>query len=516
MFYLLAVLSFLRYWDFTRPATEQGDVLPSQTKTWRWLIAAYVCFVAALLSKTVTATLPAAILVLIWWKQGRIPFRKSLCLLPMFIIGVVFGLFTVWLEKYHVGASGIDWELTLWERCLVAGRAIVFYAAKVFWPTNLIFIYPRWQIDSKEIWQSIFPLAVLAAMVVLWLKRNSIGRGPLAAVFLFAGTLFPALGFFDVYPMRFSFVADHFQYLASIAMITLGVSVATIWANRVFEESMQVMKFAAVTVIAVLMILTALQTQAYEGVETLWRDTLQKNPECFLAHNNLGAILTRRGDLPEAEKHLREAIRIKPDFTDSIVNMGKVLEVQGDIDGAIKFYSQATQMDPFYAPALNGLGAMYGAKGDMRSAEMNFQQAVQSNPEYVSARINLASILMSRQDFAAAKKHLESALKFQPDSKVVQDKLMEVYASTGNYEAASALLQAMLVKTPDDVALLGAAGMMMARQKKFPEAISFFERVLELHPNLPEALFSLAEVYREQGNREKSEQYLSEFEKYRK
>ena len=89
-----------------------------------------------------------------------------------------------------------------------------FYVSKVVWPSNLMFIYPRWIVDPSQWWQYLFPLglAVAAAALVVLARRN---RGPLAGFLIFAGTLFPVLGFLNVYPFRYSYVADHFQYLAS-------------------------------------------------------------------------------------------------------------------------------------------------------------------------------------------------------------------------------------------------------------------------------------------------------------
>ncbi len=128
------------------------------------------------------------------------------------------------MEKNVVGASGDEWAFTPVERALIAGRALCFYAGKLFWPHPIIFFYPRWQVDSSAVWQYLFPLAAVCAIVVLYLLRGRIGRGPLAAVLIFAGVLVPALGFFNVYPFRFSFVADHFQYHASIALIALAAA----------------------------------------------------------------------------------------------------------------------------------------------------------------------------------------------------------------------------------------------------------------------------------------------------
>ena len=123
------------------------------------------------------------------------------------------------------------------DRCLVAGRALWFYAGKLFWPHKLAFIYSRWEIDARAAWQYLFPLAALAVLIALWLLRQRIGKGPLVAVSFFAGTLVPALGFFDVYPFRYSFVANHFQYLASIGLIALAVAAAERSANGRDEQA---------------------------------------------------------------------------------------------------------------------------------------------------------------------------------------------------------------------------------------------------------------------------------------
>jgi len=183
---------------------------------------ALALFVLALLSKTVTDTLPAALLVVFWWRRGRLGWRRDvLPLLPWFALGAAAGLFTAWVERKFVLAEGPDFALTLLQRFLIAGRAVWFYLGKLVWPANLMFFYPRWHVDSAQWWQYLFPLAALAALAALTglcllaPKR----RGPLAGALIFAGTLFPALGFFNVYPFIYSFVADHFQYAASLGII---------------------------------------------------------------------------------------------------------------------------------------------------------------------------------------------------------------------------------------------------------------------------------------------------------
>ena len=134
---------------------------------------------------------------------------------------------TAWVERKLIGAEGVDFELTLLERGLVAGRVIWFYLSKLVWPANLVFFYPRWDINPKEWWQWLFPIATLGTFAGLWAMRRR-WRGPLAAWLLFVGTLVPVLGFLNVYPFIFSFVADHFQYLASLGIIVpVSAGIAT-------------------------------------------------------------------------------------------------------------------------------------------------------------------------------------------------------------------------------------------------------------------------------------------------
>jgi len=477
LFYLGSVHAFLSHWDFTNSTSDAP--VTSGTRRWLWLVASYVFFIAALLSKTVTATLPAAILVLVWWKHGYISTHRSRVLIPMFALGIAFGLFTVWLEKFQVGASGMEWDLSFVERCLIAGRALWFYAGKLVWPVPLIFTYPRWEIDASQVWQFLFPVAALGVIIWLWRRKTKLGRGPLAAVLLFAGTLFPALGFFDVYPMRFSFVADHFQYLASVPMITLVVASATTWLANRPNELHRIGRILLFSIVALMTMLTWQQALIYEGLETLWRDTLAKNPASFLAHNNLGALLNRRGDYDEAEDHLREAIRLKPDFADSHVNLGKAREGLGDIDDALENYCQAAEINPRHVHALNGLGAMHGAKGNMQLAEKYFREAIDIEPSYRSAI----------------------------------DNLIKTYIATDKLDEAESMLEGLLDQEPSNTDILGTLGVLNFRQKDFSVATQHFHLILEITPNEPNAFYYLSLCYRELGDNEKATHFEQEFER---
>jgi hypothetical protein len=147
------------------------------------------------------------------------------------------GATTAWLERHHVGAAGQEWRLTLLEKTIVAGRIAWFYAGKLVWPANLIFLYPRWRIDSSQPWQYLYSIAAVGALGTVFRMRRRIGRGPFVALVIFILGLGPASGFFNVYFMRYSFVQDHFQYFASMSFIALLAALVTVGMDRLISKN---------------------------------------------------------------------------------------------------------------------------------------------------------------------------------------------------------------------------------------------------------------------------------------
>ena len=216
LFYLLAALAYLRFDETRRPAA--------------WVTTA-AWFIAGLLTKTVVATLPFSLVVVLWWRRGSLTWRKDLRpLLPLLVLGIAGGLTTAWVERTYIGATGSEFEFSAIERLLIAGRAVCFYAAQLVWPANLMFTYPRWTVSQAVWWQFLFPASVAAVMFLCWRLRDRT-RGPLTALLLYGIALGPALGFVNIYPFIYSFVADHFQYTATLAGLAFLAAVATTFAT---------------------------------------------------------------------------------------------------------------------------------------------------------------------------------------------------------------------------------------------------------------------------------------------
>ena len=470
-----------------------------------WYCSGLLLFACALLSKTVTCTLPAAMFLVLWWKRDRLRGREVAALLPFFTLGLVMGLATVWLEQHQVGATGPEWNLSLGERFLIAGRALWFYVGKLIWPAELIFNYPRWQVDTSVWWQYIYPAAVLFVVLLLWIIRDRVGLGPLVAFLVFCGTLFPALGFFDVYPFQYSYVADHFQYLASVGLIALLVGVIATVASQLPEWEQRITSSLGLIVLLLLGVQTWHQGYVYRDIETLWNDTLEKNPESWLAHNNLGIFLTERGKLQEGIAHYSEALRIKPDHAKAHYNLGNALARQGRFEEAIAHYSQALRINPNYASAHNNLAVTLMKLGKLQEAIDHFYQVLQIIPDQAEPHYNLGVVLAEKGNIDEAIDQYYEALKIAPNNSDAHIQLALLWRSQGRTDKAIEHYNKALSLSPASTLVLNNLAWILATNQNSnlrdgARAVQLAEKASKLS-GYKDAVFldTLAAAYAEAG-----------------
>ncbi len=484
VFYLLAALGYLRF---------------DRDRQWRWYALALAFFVLALLSKSVTATLPAALLLGFYWKRGRLGWRRDVVpLLPWFVVGVAAGLFTAWVEHNFIGARGEAYDLTLLQRGLLAGRVVWFYLVKLVWPADLIFIYPRWRVAAS--WAGSLPVVALVGLIgVLWSVRRW-NRAPLVAVLFFVGSLFPALGFFNVYPFVFSYVADHWQYLPCLGIIALAVEGGAGGLRRAAFAWLGIP--AAAVLLAICFFLTWRQAGIYQDGDTLYSDTLAKNPKCWLAHNNLGLSLMDSGSLSKAIGHFREAIRLKPDCADAFNNLGNAYsKIPGRSADAIAALEQALRFYPNMPEALSNLGwTLTNVPGRLNEGIARLQTALQLRPDFYRAENSLGLALEKipgRLDEAIA--HFETALESAPNFADARINVGNALVRAGRFPEAIGQLERARVLKPSDPAVYYNLGTALARGGKRVEAAAAFERSLQLRANNADAENNLGNVLGQLG-----------------
>jgi Flp pilus assembly protein TadD len=451
-------------------------------------------FVLGLMAKTVIATLPAALLVVFWWKRGGLSWKKDvLPLLPFFVVGIVSGLFTAWMERKFVGAEGSEFDFSLIERCLIAGRAFWFYLGKLFWPVNLVFIYPRWNISQAVWWQYLFPAAALLLLGGAWLLRRRL-RGPLAGLLFFAGTLVPALGFFNVYPFRYSFVADHFQYLAGIGPIVLATAGITIASGFLARRKPLLKPVLCGGLLAALGMLTWRQCGMYADIETLWLTTIDRNPNSFMAHLNLGIVLAQKGSVNEAITQFQKTLEIKPGYAKAHNNLGLALLQKASVDEAIAQFQKAIEINPSYAEACYNLGNALVQKGSVDEAIVHYQQALQIKPDYAEACYNLGNALIQKGRVDEAIANYQKALQIKPDYAEARNNLGKTLLNTGRVDEAITHFKKVLQITPDHANACYNLGLALLQKGRVDEAITCFQQTLRIKPEFPEAQNDLAWV----------------------
>ncbi|WP_414664127.1 tetratricopeptide repeat protein [Horticoccus sp. 23ND18S-11] len=485
--YLCAALAYLRFNDDRRPG--------------RYALAT-TCFALALLTKTVTATLPAALLVILWWRQGRLGWRRDVApLLPWFALGTAAGLYTAWFEHAQIGAQGADFALGPVERVLLAGRALWFYAAKVVWPAELIFIYPRWTIDAGEAWQWLFPLGAMALIAGLaWRRRQNAGL--LAGALFFGGTLFPALGFVNVFPFLYSYVADHFQYVASLGLITLGAA----GASRGLERLPRTGAIAVtIALLGTLGTFTWQHAGTYRDVFTLYRTTLAKNPACWMAHNNLGIALVDAGRADEALTHYHQALGLRRDYAEAENNLGYALSRLGRHAEALTHLERAIQLKPGYADAHNNLGAALMGVGRSTEGIAAFATAIGLNPRDAVAHFNHGLAIASSGRPAEAIAHFERALSLNPGYAEAELNWGVALTVTGRTSEALPHFERALQLNPALPHAHLSFGRALAGIGRYDDAIARFRAALELEPRSGEAHLQLALALHQTGRRDEAE-----------
>jgi tetratricopeptide (TPR) repeat protein len=398
-FFLLTLLFWVEYVD-------------ARSRPHRILyVAALGFYLLALSAKATACTLPAALLLILWLKEKPIGRRAFVEITPFVVLALGIGLVAVWWEKYHQGARMLV-SLGPVERLLIASRAVWFYLGKIFWPAKLTFIYPQWQIDTTNPIAYLGLVAVVAAVAIILYGRRFFGRSVEVAALFFVATLGPLLGFIMLYTFRYTFVADHYQYLASIGPIALA-SAGLMTLSRSGKSLQWSVVASGFVIVALLSLLTWRQSATYRDAETLWRSTIAKNSDCWMAYNNLGVVQFEKGKIEDAIEKYQQSLRLHPDYPEAHYNLGSALLQKGDADEAIRQCEEALKIQPDEPDAHIVLGNAFMAKQDVDRAIAHYLQALHLRPDDSNAHYNLGTALKQKGDVERAAQEYEKALELE-------------------------------------------------------------------------------------------------------
>ena len=446
-FFLMAMLAWAGFVD-EKPARK-----------WFHYTLAIVCYALALFSKTTACTLPAALLLVLWLKHRPLDFRRWLEIVPFVAMGAGMGLLTVWWERFHQGTQGESFAMGIPDRLLLISRTIWFYAGKLVWPVNLTFSYPRWNISVTDPWAYFWPVLTIGCGLLIYYLRRSVGRSVEVGVLFFVSTLAPVSGAIMLYTFLYSFVADHYQYVANIGLIALaaaGLAISLGSKQKILSA------IAGGGLVLLLAFLTWRQCGMYTDIDTLWRTTCARNPDSWMAHNNLGNCLRQEGKPDDAITQYQEVLRLKPGSAEAHYNMGMAFTQKGNLDDAVGQYKQALQLDPKYSDAYINLGTVLLHEGKVDDAVAEYLSAVKLNPNDATAHYNLGTVLLGQGKIDEAVAQLERAVGLKPDYSDAESNLGSALLRQGRLGKANAHFQKALQINPQDARACDGLAWMLA------------------------------------------------------
>jgi tetratricopeptide (TPR) repeat protein len=363
---------------------------------------------------------------------------------------------------------------------------------------------------------------VLLVVIALISLRKQIGRGPVAAVLIFLGTLFPAMGFVNVWPMQYSFVADHFVYLSSVAFIAL---IAALLARYL---TLEILAGGTALVVLLFFTMTWMHSLIFINNESLWRDTLERtNARSWLAANNYGLQLLNRGQLADAETWFKHVTKIKEDHPESRYNLARIAEIRGAFvesemksttapstqmasvvgattgpatraksandfyEEAIDLYTQAIALQPGYNDARYNMAKRLMAMGNREEAIKQLNTIVEEEPRYERARLDLAKDALEHDDTNTALEHYTKIIEYNPDSVQGYDGFGRVMFKLGRVSEGLFAWDTAMKAAPDDWRLRNDFGLQMAASDQYPQAIDYFTRARRINPDSVEVLTNL-------------------------
>jgi len=405
LFFLLSILFFLKGLP-----PRDGDGRAGNGAYALTLIFAAL----AMASKSSAVVLPVVLCLCAWWNEGRWRWRHLMKVAPIFLMSIAAGLVSIWTQRLN-GADDPQWALSWPQRLVAAGDAVWFYLGKLLWPQSLTLVYPRWQIDAGR-WISYLPLlAVIVGLIILWAWRRSWGRPCFFAVTCFLVALLPVLGLVSMSFSRYSLVADHFQYLAGMAPLALAGAAMARWTGVVLAGKSWLGSILGAGLLLTLGLLSWQRAWVYENNGTLWTDTLAKNPNCWVGHNNLGDFLRQKGEMTEAMAHFEKAAELNPHYAEAHNNLGNTFTQTGRTDDALVEYQKALAIRPAYAEAHNNLGIALAQKGRLDEAIVQFRKALEIAPNLARVHTNVALALFREGRMTEAVAEFQEVVRLKPD-----------------------------------------------------------------------------------------------------
>jgi tetratricopeptide (TPR) repeat protein len=470
-FYLISILSYLR-------SNGRGPLYA----------ASVAAFLLSMLSKGAGVTLPVTLLLIAWWRRGRLTRRDLADAMPFFAVAFLMSGVEILFQYERTASQGVRGDSML-DRLAGVGWVVWFYLGKAFLPVHLAFVYPKWTIGSGRLIAWLPDLALGAVFAALWAWRTSAARHALVALGFFVSTLAPVLGVVEFYYLKYSFVGDHYQYIAILGPIAWAVGSITHLTAGHLRPRIAVL--AASALLATLFALTWRSSERFVDYDTLWRTTIVTNPDAALAHFNLALSLQEKDRLGEAEEHYREVIRIDPTDSGAHNNLGSIEEARGNDPQAIEHYRLALEAEPGDARARNNLAGALRRSGRLDEAIRQYRLALEASPENASVHLNAALALGEAGRIDEAVAEARRALEIDPAALPARMQLAGWLRARGRLDEAATELRRVIARDPRNARAHLELGRVLVEAGAPGQALRHYRIVRRLEPGWEEPLREL-------------------------
>jgi tetratricopeptide (TPR) repeat protein len=287
---------------------------------------------------------------------------------------------------HSIGVAREGW--TPWTYLLTQSGVIVHYVRLAITGSPLSLDYDGWPMARSvaQVAQYAVPLAVVFIATAVAIARR-VPWGFLGGWFF--ATLAPSS---SVLPLATEIAAERRMYLPLAALVVAAIVAAYLVGQKLLDLTLADLRRrrlvgVALTVIIVVGIVVAFGSATYArnrdfwSDEGIWKDTVAKRPNNPRARVSYGVDLYAAGRLADAERELREAIRLKETSVAAHANLGPVLCSVGKVDECIVHLERALALDPEYASAHANLAEAYGASGQRALAAQQFALALKAAPD---------------------------------------------------------------------------------------------------------------------------------------
>jgi protein O-mannosyl-transferase len=311
-------------------------------------LAVVALFALGLMAKPMLVTLPLLLLMLDAWPFGRKEPWRRLVLEKAPLLALSIASSVVTLVAQHQGRTvGSLATYPFGVRVANAIVATATYLGKAFWPTRLAVFYPH-PGASLAVGTVVVSALILIALTISAIRLRRSHPALLFGWAWYLVTLAPVVGIVQV---GWQARADRYTYVPLV-----GIFLGVVWGvcDR-FAHRPALLARTATAALVMLGIGAFVQTAYWRDSETLFGHAIAVTERNFLAHNDLGTALLRRGLPAPAAAHFAEALRIDPSYVDAHSNLGVALARQGMIDEAILEFQRALDLDPGHPDARRNL-----------------------------------------------------------------------------------------------------------------------------------------------------------------